>query len=54
MTDARSLNSKQKNIVTIAAFTASGELDRLKPALNQGLESGLSANEVLTTVLSER
>ena len=46
MTDKGSLNDKQKSIVTIAAFTASGELERLENALNQGLDSGLTINEI--------
>lgn len=44
-TDA-SLSEKQKSIVVIAAFTASGDLDRLKPALNAGLDAGLTVNEI--------
>ncbi len=40
------LNPKQENIVTIAAFTARGELDRLKAALNEGLDAGLTVNEI--------
>jgi alkylhydroperoxidase/carboxymuconolactone decarboxylase family protein YurZ len=40
------LNPKQQCIVTIAAFTAGGDLDRLKTALNEGLDSGLTVNEI--------
>ena len=40
------LNDRQQGIVTIAAFTASGDLERLKPALNQGLDAGLTINEI--------
>jgi len=43
---ATSLDARQQAIVTIAAFTASGDIDRLKPALEQGLNSGLTVNEV--------
>lgn len=46
MTEERSLNDQQQSIVTIAALTASGELDRLQPALNRGLDSGLTINEI--------
>lgn len=46
MTRETSLDAKQKSVVTIAAFTASGDLDRLKPALNRGLDSGLTVNEI--------
>jgi alkylhydroperoxidase/carboxymuconolactone decarboxylase family protein YurZ len=41
-----SLNAKQKSIVPIAAFTASGDLERLKPALNEALDAGLTVNEI--------
>ena len=40
------LNAKQEKIVTIAAFTAKGDLDRLKAALNEGLDAGLTVNEI--------
>ena len=40
------LNAKQEGIVTIAAFTANGNLDKLKEALNEGLDSGLTVNEI--------
>jgi alkylhydroperoxidase/carboxymuconolactone decarboxylase family protein YurZ len=40
------LNAKQQAIIPIAAFTASGNLDRLKTALNDGLDMGLSINEI--------
>lgn len=46
MTKERPLNDQQRSIVTIAALTASGELDRLKPALDRGLDSGLTINEI--------
>jgi alkylhydroperoxidase/carboxymuconolactone decarboxylase family protein YurZ len=40
------LNGKQQGIVTIAAFTARGDLERLKTALNEGLDAGLTVNEI--------
>ncbi len=40
------LNQKDQCIIQIAAFTAGGDLDRLKPALNQGLDAGLTVNEI--------
>ena len=43
-TDA--LNSKQAGIVTIAAFTASGDPAKLNTALNEGLDAGLTINEI--------
>lgn len=45
-TTAASLSEKQKSIAVIAAFTASGDLDRLKPALSAGLDAGLTVNEI--------
>lgn len=38
-------DSKEKAIIPIAAFAASGEIDKLKISLNQGLEAGLTINE---------
>ncbi len=40
------LNAKQEKIVTIAAFTATGHLQKLKTALNEGLDAGLTINEI--------
>ncbi len=40
------LNTRQKKIVTIAAFTANGDLQKLKTALNEGLDAGLTINEI--------
>lgn len=46
MNKETSLNARQESIVAIAAFTASGELEKLKPALDQGLDAGLTINEI--------
>jgi alkylhydroperoxidase/carboxymuconolactone decarboxylase family protein YurZ len=40
------LNPRQQNIVTISAFTAKGDLEKLKTALNEGLDAGLTINEI--------
>ncbi|HET6516235.1 MAG TPA: carboxymuconolactone decarboxylase family protein [Thermodesulfovibrionales bacterium] len=40
------LKAKQEKIVTIAAFTANGYLQKLKTALNEGLDAGLTINEI--------
>lgn len=40
------LNARQEKIVTIAAFTANGDVQKLKTALNQGLDAGLTINEI--------
>src|SRR3954463_3395865 len=40
------LNAKQRGIVPIAAFAAGGNLAELKVALNEGLDAGLTVNEI--------
>lgn len=40
------LNAQQQKIVTIAAYTATGDLDQLKTALNAGLDAGLTVNQI--------
>ncbi|WP_041960361.1 carboxymuconolactone decarboxylase family protein [Sulfurospirillum arsenophilum] len=40
------LTPKQQSIITISAFTANGDLEKLKSALIQGLDAGLSVNEI--------
>ncbi|WP_432734499.1 carboxymuconolactone decarboxylase family protein [Maridesulfovibrio sp. FT414] len=40
------LNARQQSIITIAAFTASGDIENLKPALAEGLEAGLTISEI--------
>ena len=40
------LNTKQQSIVTIAAFTAKGNMEKLKTALNESLDAGLTVNEI--------
>nr|WP_321469119.1 carboxymuconolactone decarboxylase family protein [uncultured Desulfobulbus sp.] len=46
MKEKNGLNQRQQALVPIAAFTASGALDRLSPALVRGLEAGLTINEI--------
>ena len=41
---AEGLNARQKGIVPIAALTASGDMQKLKTALNEGLDAGLTVN----------
>lgn len=38
--------AKMQKIALIAAFTAGGDIDRLKPVLVEGLEAGLTVNQV--------
>lgn len=40
------INQKQQAIVIISAFAADGNLEKLKPALQDGLNAGLSINEI--------
>jgi 4-carboxymuconolactone decarboxylase len=40
------LNIKQEKIIPIAAFTANGDLLKLKTALSEGLDTGLTVNEI--------
>jgi 4-carboxymuconolactone decarboxylase len=46
MTPNQTLNEKQQSIIPIAAFTANGDLDKLKIALEEGLAAGLTVNEI--------
>ena len=44
--DSNVLDPGQRSIVAIAAFTANGDLTRLKDALNEGLDAGLTVSEI--------
>ena len=44
--NVKNLTIKQQSIIPIAAFTATGELEELKGALNEGLNNGLTVNEI--------
>ena len=46
-----SLSAKQQSIVLIAAYCATGELQKLKPALNEGLDAGLTVNEIKEVIV---
>ncbi len=41
-----SLSKKQKSIVMISSYTASGDLENLEKSLNTGLDDGLTVNEI--------
>ena len=45
------LNSPQQGIIAIAAFTANGNPDKLKIALNEGLDAGLTVNEIKEVIV---
>lgn len=40
------LNAKQRAIIPIAAFAANGDLDNLKASMEEGLDAGLTVNEI--------
>jgi alkylhydroperoxidase/carboxymuconolactone decarboxylase family protein YurZ len=40
------LNARQRGIVEISALAAGGHLEKLRVALNEGLDAGLSVNEI--------
>jgi alkylhydroperoxidase/carboxymuconolactone decarboxylase family protein YurZ len=44
MNDA--LSARQQGVISISAYTANGDLDKLKTALNEGLDAGLTVNEI--------
>lgn len=46
MVNIKSLSAKEQGIIPIAAFTASGDMARLKTAIEAGLNAGLSINEI--------
>ena len=46
MSNNTTLSPKQQAIIPIAAFTATGKIDKLKIALNDGLDAGLVVNEI--------
>jgi 4-carboxymuconolactone decarboxylase len=46
MTPNHALNEKQQSMIPIAAFTANGDLDKLKIALQEGLAARLTVNEI--------
>ena len=46
MNDKQALSAKQRSIIPIAAFTANGDMEKLTSALNEGLDAGLTVNEI--------
>lgn len=47
----QALTKKQQRIVPIAAYTATGDLQYLKTALNEGLDAGLTINEIKEAIV---
>jgi 4-carboxymuconolactone decarboxylase len=46
MDQKQALSSRQQGIIPIAAYTAKGDLEKLKVSLNEGLDAGLTVNEI--------
>jgi alkylhydroperoxidase/carboxymuconolactone decarboxylase family protein YurZ len=46
MNNNQTLNAKEQSIVTISALTAKGDLENLRKAFNDGLNLGLTINEI--------
>lgn len=44
--NAQALSTSQQSIITISAFTANGNLEKLQPVLHDGLDAGLAVNEI--------
>ena len=41
-----SLNTKQKHLINISAYTSKSDVANLKIALNEALDAGLTINEI--------
>lgn len=48
---AQTLDGKQQSIVTISAFTAKGDLAGLQKSLHDGLDAGLTVNEIKEVIV---
>ncbi len=48
---AKALSQNQRNIIEIAVWTAAGELQLMKPALNKGLDDGLTINQIKEAIV---
>jgi alkylhydroperoxidase/carboxymuconolactone decarboxylase family protein YurZ len=51
MSSIQTLTKGQQSIILISAYTASGELQNLKSALNDGLDAGLTINEIKEVIV---
>ena len=47
----QALTAKQQRIIPIAAFSARGDLENLTSALNEGLDAGLTINEIKEVIV---
>jgi alkylhydroperoxidase/carboxymuconolactone decarboxylase family protein YurZ len=46
ISNGKGLSQQEKSIISIAALTAKGDLENLKSALKEGLEAGITVNEI--------
>jgi len=51
MDSSQALSAKQQSIIPIAAFTANGDMEKLKASLHEGLGAGLTVNEIKETLV---
>lgn len=51
MSPVQTLTEGQQSIILISAYTARGELQSLKPALNKGLDAGLTVNKIKEVIV---
>lgn len=49
--EQQALSPRNASIATIAAFTAQGDLENLRPAINQALDNGMTVNETKEVML---
>ena len=49
--EKQALSPRNASIVTMAAFTAQGDLENRRPAINQALNSGMTVNETKEVML---
>lgn len=49
--ESKVLSDKEQNLVSIAAFTTKGDMQQLRSALNEGLDKGLTINELKETMV---
>jgi len=42
----KAFNAQQRSIVRVAVYTSTGDLQPLKSALNEGLDAGVTINEI--------
>lgn len=49
--ETKALTAKERGIATIAALTAMGDLEKLKIALNEGLDAKITVNEITEVIV---